>query len=107
MLVRVRLTLWLLLVLGFAVPALLTDLECMVGPSDCCACQDDAVADDCSAASLAASGVPTPAEPPQDVAFVLPLPVAPSPLALAEPCDERAPREGPPLCAVGLRAPPA
>lgn len=102
---------WLLVLLVLAVPALLMDLECMVGPGNCCACQEaptGAATDDCSAASLAATAVPAPGAPPPDAGTILPAPpAAPAPLVWADPEDQRAPREGPAPLASGLRAPPA
>lgn len=100
-------TLLLMLILGFAVPALLTDLECMVGRSDCNACsQDSAEVEDCSAPSLAAvdaMALPAPhAGPPATVTA----PPRPLPVAL-ERTQHRAPRDGPPPHPQGLRAPPA
>lgn len=101
----------LVLLLGLAVPALLTDLECMVGPSDCCACDQaghPGSFDECGAASLAALQHPAPGAPrPAPVLFLAAPPAPAVPLAAAEPSDQRAPREGPPPLASGLRAPPA
>lgn len=101
-------TLLLMLILGFAVPALLTDLECMVGRSDCGACsQGAAEVEDCSAPSLAAVD-----------AVALPAPHAGPPCATLAPpppaveivllrTQQHAPRAGPPPHPQGLRAPPA
>ena len=98
----------LLLVLGFAVPAMLVDLECLLGAPGCCACQDgQQPPDDCSSASLAAMAVPAPDAPPRDLAGILPVPTSPQPTTWVAPADERAPRDGPPPLATGLRAPPA
>lgn len=109
MLVRSRrVLLWLVLLLGLAVPALLTDLECMLAAPGCCACQDgQQPADDCSSASLAAVAVPAPDAPPRDPALLLPAPPPSRPLTWLPPTDGRAPRDGPAPLATGLRAPPA
>lgn len=100
-------TLLLLLLLGFAVPALLTDLECMVGNPGCDSCSEIAP-QECSAASLAAHDTPPP-QPPVDSAPERVDPQA-APLAVAVHADRAhrlVPRDGPPGHANGLRAPPA
>lgn len=109
---RGRQLLWLLVLLVFAVPALLTDLECMVGPANCCACQEAPTGfapDDCSIISLTAASVPAPSVLPRDdIVTLLPAPPAPpAPRFWGDSEDQRAPREGPPPLASGLRGPPA
>lgn len=101
-----------MLLLGFAVPALLTDLECMVGRPSCNACSPDAdqpaAVEDCSAASLAALDGSAPGAPPDRLPQRVEPRPAPRPVVVAAArVDRRRPRDGPPPLASGLRAPPA